>query len=405
MMDAFSEQISQLNPKRALNIIGNLRQGVPPQDDAFLFTKGRQELINYFEKKFSEIAKNNTQGIKFIQADYGHGKTHFLDMLAKLALSQNFVVSIVSLDRESAPFNKLEKVIPLIMDKIMIPTAYQGGLECLLQDWAKKVRGLDSNKILSSISENEDLQLLFPDFRLKLADYARAYNTPDGPLYESCLRIEKWFRGEESPAKTFRSIPAYLAAFVQFIKYLGYSGFIVMLDEAESITLLSRITHRDQANENLRQIIDSQDLGGFYFIFASTPSFLSGEDDRGAQTYPALWRRIADPLGQRAHQQALEKIIVELPQLDEMQLEQLASLIKQIYEIGCEGLINKVTEDHLRLLSKYVVDRTDKSVRTLVRSTVMLLDEAARDDQIDILSNYEMIVENILEDEERKRAL
>jgi len=404
-MDTFSEQIGQLKTKRALNIIGCLRQGVPPLDDAFLFTIGRKELIDYFGKKFSEISKYDMQGIKFIQADYGHGKTHFLDMLAKLALSQNFVVSIVSLDRESSPFNKLEKVIPLIMDKIMIPTANQGGLGRLLQYWAEKVRGLDSNKILLSINENEDLQLLFPDFRLKLVEYARAYNTPEGPSYEACLNIEKWFRGEEAKSKTFKNIPAYLAAFVQFIKYLGYSGFIVMLDEAESITLLSRITNRDQANENLRQIIDNQDLRGFYFIFASTPSFLSGEDDRGAQTYPALWRRITDPLGQHARQQALEKIIVELPQLDEMQLEQLACLIKQIYEIGYEKLITRVTEDHLKLLSKYVVDRTDKSVRTLVRSTVMLLDEATRDDQIDVLSNYEMIVENILEDEERKRAL
>ena len=404
-MNDFSEQIAQLKTKRAFNIIGCLRQGVPPLDDAFLFTLGREELIHYFEKKFSEIAKFDTHGIKFIQADYGHGKTHFLDMLAKLALSQNFVVSIVTLDRESSPFNKLEKVIPLIMDKIMIPSANQGGLSRILQKWAENVHGLDSNKILSSIDEDERLQLLFPDFRLKLLEYARAYNTPGGPSYEACLHIERWFRGEEAKSKTFKNIPAYLSAFVQFIKYLGYSGFIVMLDEAESITLLSRITNRDQANENLRQIVDNQDLKGFYFIFASTPSFLSGEDDRGAQTYPALWRRITDPLGQHAHQQALEKIIIELPQLNEIQFEQLACLIKQIFEIAYEKPMGRVTTDHLKLLSKYVVDRTDKSVRTLVRSTVMLLDEADRDDHFEVLSNYELIVENILQDEERKRAI
>lgn len=403
-MDVFSNQILQLQPKRAFLIIDSLRKGIPPLDDAFLFTIGREDLIGYFDKKLQEIAKYEIQGIKFIQADYGHGKTHFLDMLAKMALGHNFVVSLVTLDRESAPLHKLEIVVPLIMNNIMIQSASQGGLEHLLQDWAIKVKGCDSNKILGMFDENESLQSLFPDFRLKLRDYALAYNSPDGPSYEACLNIEKWFRGEETKQRTFRSIPSYLCAFVQFIKYLGYSGFVVMLDEAESITLLSRITNRDQANENLRQIIDNQDLRGFYFIFASTPSFLSGEDDRGAQTYPALWRRIADPLGQ-INQRALEKIIVELPQLDEKQLGQLASMIKQIYETAYEIKLNRVTDDHLMKLGDYVYSRSDKSIRTLVRSTVYLLDEARNDDQLNVLDNYELIVEKILLDEERKRAL
>ncbi len=400
-----NEKILNLTPKRASNIIGRLREGVPPQEDVSLFTIGREELVDYFYNKLREIASYETQGIKFIQADYGHGKTHFLDILAQLALGQNFVVSIVSLDRETAPFNKLEKVIPLIMDKIMLPSATHGGLERILETWAEGVRGWDNNKILRNINEDEDLQLLFPDFRLKLVEYARAYNSPDGPSYEACLNVEKWFRGEETKSKTFKNIPGFLAAFVQFVKHLGYSGFVVMLDEAESITLLSRINNRDQANENLRQIIDNQELRGFYFLFASTPSFLSGEDDRGAQTYPALWRRISDPLGQLTRQQALEKIIIELPQLNELQFGELACRIKQIYEVSPEGEVPRVTSEHLHMLSKYVIDRTDKSVRTLVRSTIMLLDESKRDDQLDVVSNYELIVEKVLREEERKRAL
>jgi hypothetical protein len=400
-----SELIHNLDPKRAYHIIENLRKGIPPFEDASLFTIGREELIDYFDKKFTEIQKYDSQGIKFIQADYGHGKTHFLDMLANLALSKNYVVSIVSLDRESSPFNKLEKVVPLIMGKIMTQSVRQNGLSRILQEWSENVKGWDSNKILQSIDENEKLQMLFPDFRLNLVNYARAYNAPAGQSYESCLNIEKWFRGEETKSKTFKNISGYLASFVQFIKYLGYSGFVVMLDEAESITLLSRITNRDQANENLRQMIDNQDLRGFYFLFASTPSFLSGEDDRGAQTYPALWRRIQDPLGHQINQKALEAIIVELPQLKEDQFWQLALFVRQIYEKMIEKPLSKVDNGHLKLLSNYVVVRSDKSVRTLVRSTVMLLDEAFRDDQLDVLSNYELIVENVLLDEERKRAL
>lgn len=399
-MPAEWDQMEPPSKERARNIVLRLREGVPPPEDVFLFSIGREDLFGYFESALQEIADFDQQGVKFIQADYGHGKTHFLDMLAQMALDRNFVVSIVTLDREKAPFNKLERVVPLIMDAVMTPSTRQGGLGRILQEWAQEVRDLDTNTILRQIDEEEDLQLLFPDFRLKLVEYARAYKRQS---LEECLRIEKWFRGEETKSKTFKSVPAYLAAFVQFIRHLGYSGFVVMLDEAESITLLSRITNRDQANENLRQIVDNQDLRGFYFVFASTPSFLSGEDDRGAQTYPALWRRISDPLGQIG-QRALDKIIVELPPLTTDEFSQLARRIKTIYEIGYDRQMPQVSNEHLQRLAEYVELRTDRSVRTLVRSTVMLLDESRRAEDLDVLSNYELIVERVIADEERRLA-
>lgn len=398
------EQMEPPSQKRARNVVNRLREGVPALEDVSLFTIGREDLLNYFDRAMQEIADFDQQGVKFIQADYGHGKTHFLDMLAQLALSRNFVVSIVTLDREQVPFNKLERVVPLIMGRIMTPSGRQNALGRILQEWAKKVRGLDVNTILRQIDEGEDLQLLFPDFRLRLVDYARAYNRQGGPGFEECLQIEKWFRGEETKSKTFKSVPAFLAAFVQFIRHLGYSGFVVMLDEAESITLLSRITNRDQANENLRQIIDNQDLMGFYFVFASTPSFLSGQDDRGAQTYPALWRRISDPLGQIG-QRALDKIIIELPALSTEEFSQLAHRIRTLYGVAFGREMPSVTDEHLQRLAEYVKLRTDKSVRTLVRSAVMLFDESRRDEDLDILANYELIVERVIQEEERRLAL
>lgn len=389
--------------ERSRTVITRLRRGVPPEEDVFLFSIGREDLLEYFERKLDEIAEFHQQEIKFIQADYGHGKTHFLDMLAEVALARNYVVSKVILDRETAPFNKLDKVVPLVMDAIMTPSARHGGLGRILRQWAEKAEHLDSNTILRQINEDEDLQLLFPDFQLKLVEYARAHNRPGGPFLEECLKTERWFRGEETKARTFKSVTHYLTAFVQFIRYLGYSGFLVMMDEAESITLLSRITNRDQANQNLREIIDNQKLEGFCFVFASTPSFLSGEDDRGAQTYPALWRRISDPLG-RIAQTSLDKTIVELPALSLEEFSQLALRVKEIYQIGYDQEMPQVKEEHLTALADYVKQRTDKSVRTLVRSTVMLLDEARRDESLDILGNYELIVETILQEEERERA-
>jgi len=204
MMDIQWEQMETPSRKQARTIVSGLRKGVPSLEDVCLFSIGREDLLSYFGRVLDEIAEFDQQGIKFIQARYGHGKTHFLDMLAQLAFSRNFVVSIVTLDREQAPFNKLERVIPLVMGQIMTPSARQNALGRILQEWAEKVRGADGNTILRNIDQDEDLQLLFPDFRLKLVEYARAHNRQGGPGFEDCLRIEKWFRGEETKSKTFK---------------------------------------------------------------------------------------------------------------------------------------------------------------------------------------------------------
>lgn len=403
-MATFWENMEVPSRKRANNVIKKLRDGVPSKDDVSLFAVGHRDLFEYFERALGEITEYDMQGIKFIQADYGHGKTHFLYLLAQLALHRNFIVSIVSLDRRKAPLNKLEMVLPLIMGNIMTPNASQGGLARILQEWARSVQGLDSNSILQQIDEDEGLQLLFPDFRMKLSEYARSYNRPEGPNHQACLLTENWFRGEGTPSKRVKSVSSFLSAFVQLVRHLGYNGFVAMLDEAESITMLSRITNRDQANENLRQIIDNQDMEGFYFVFASTPSFLDPDDDRGAKSYPALWRRISDPLG-NIGQSALDKVIIELPPLSEDEFTELSKRIKFIYEIAQGRQLPQVEEEHLRSLAEYVQMRTDRSVRTLVRSTVALLDEARQTVGLDVDSNYELIVERILEDEERRQTI
>jgi len=177
----------------------------------------------------------------------------------------------------------------------------------------------------------------------------------------------------------------------------------VMLDEAEAITSLSRISRRDLANENIRQIIDNDsNTEGFYFIFASTPTFLSGEDERGAQSYPALWRRISDPLP-NFRIDSPEKVIVELPKLTAEEFFQISQKIKKIYEKSIRKEFKNVTDNDLRALAEYVRRRTDQRVGTMVRSTVAILDEA-KSPNFDFSTSFEFLVEKAMEKESEERA-
>ena len=390
---------SILSTEQAYRIINALRKGTPPEEGVDLYSVGREQLLSYFDDKLIEVKKNGVSGVKLVSADWGHGKSHFLDLLRNLAFKHNFVVSKVVLHQSETPFDKLPIVIQRLMSNISTPENRVNGLEALLNNWSVRNKSKSEQEIFKSLTDMG----IYPDMRMKLVEYQRHYNCPTGPEYQQCLQVLKWFRGEETASKTFKNVREYLHSFIQFVHFLGYSGFVVLLDEAEAVTQLIGIKRRDLANENLRQIIDNdQDTQGFYFVFASTPTFLSGEDERGAQSYPALWRRISDPL-QGLQTDSLYKVIVELPNLTEEEFFKLAKKIKAVYEVARGQKLAMVNDSHLRSLSHYVQTRTDQRVGTMVRSTVAILDEATSPD-FDFLSRFEFIVEKAKEQETMDRA-
>ena len=393
------DNISTLPKDQAYRIIAALRKGTPPEEGVDLYSVGREQLLSYFNDKLIEIKDYGVSDVKLVSADWGHGKSHFLDLLRDLVLKYNFVVSKVELHSREVPFDQLPIVIQRIMANIATPKERKNGLEALLNDWSVRNKSKNEQEIFKFLKDID----IYPDMRMKLVEYQRYYNRVTGPEYQQCLQVLKWFEGKETKSKTFRDVREYLHSFVLFIRSFGYSGFVVMLDEAEAITSLSSISRRDLANENIRQIIDNvQDTPGFYFLFASTPTFLSGEDERGAQSYQALWRRINDPL-QGLRQDSLQKVIVDLPKLTEEEFFRLAQKIKVVYEVARGQNLTMVNDNHLRSLAHYVQNRTDQRVGTMVRSTVAILDEATSPD-FDFLARFEFIVEKAIEQEAIDRA-
>ena len=388
--------ISSLPRDQANRIISALRKGTPPEGATELFSVGREKLCSYFDNKLKEVKEYGISDVKFVSADWGQGKSHFLDLLRDIALKHNFVVSKVDLRSQSLPFDQLPLVIQGIMTKIVTPKVRENGLEALLDEWCESNKSNTDEEVFLSLKNLG----IFPDMRLKLIEYFRHYHGSD---YQGCSQVLRWFEGKETKSKTFKDIGEYIRSLVVLIRSLGYSGFVVMLDEAEAITSLSRISRRDLANENIRQIIDNDsNTEGFYFIFASTPTFLSGEDERGAQSYPALWRRISDPLP-NFRIDSPEKVIVELPKLTAEEFFQISQKIKKIYEKSIGKEFKNVTDNDLRALAEYVRRRTDQRVGTMVRSTVAILDEA-KSPNFDFSTSFEFLVEKAMEKESEERA-
>ena len=381
---------------RALRIIDSLRKGTPPKEEVDLVSVGREHLANYFREKLAQIKEFGLSDVKFISADFGHGKTHFLDILRQIAFELNFVVSDVELHSTDAPFDQLGVVVQRLMQGIATREFRRDGLTRILDNWAAGLAGKTEQEVYESLAD-----VSFAQMREKLVLYCLAHNSPTGIQFSSKNQVLRWFRGEETKSKTFTNVKEFLHGLVDFFRVAGRSGLVVMLDEAEAITSLSRVAKRDLANENIRQIIDNDHATeGFYFVFASTPTFF--DDARtGAPTYDALWRRIRPLFGQIAPR-SLEAVIVELPALDEDQFFELSQKIRSIYETA-KGKPSPVTDEHLRALASHVQRRTDRRVGTMVRSVVAALEDADSP-AFDLSAEYPLLVERIIEEEQRDRS-
>jgi hypothetical protein len=393
-----------VNREIAAKIISALRTGKPPHEYVGAIHVGYRPLLDYFREKLDEVRDLGVSDVKFVNADFGRGKSHFLDLIRLLAFERGFVVSRVLLDQRDVPFDKLEIVIQQIIRNIATAEFRENGFEKLLRKWAHEQTNKRPNDLYAEL---EDLPM--PQLRANLVEFGQATNT-DPPEPRTITDLMRWFRGEETPSKRVKSVHEYLHALTHFFRGIGYSGFVVMLDEAEAISSLTRGNRGSIANENIRQIIDNdQDSEAFYFVFASTPTFF--EPPPGGQvragdpitvySYPALRRRVENPLS-LMDPLSPDSVIVELPDLSESDFLELAGKIRDLAALAYGQPPVPVSDGDLVTLVGYVRSN-DPRVATLVRSVTSICDRARRPG-FAFRQMYEMIVERARQQVNRKAS-
>jgi P-loop Domain of unknown function (DUF2791) len=391
-----------LDRKAAKLIVNALRRGVPPRGQALELTVGRDREIDYFSRKLDEVAETGLSDVKFISAEIGGGKSHFLDILETLAKERNFVVSKVDLESRSTRFDHFEEVYRKLVGGIATEMHPNDGLTSILETWARQYQGATDTWIFAELRQIPELPA---QLRSALLEYGKAVAKDEGVI-ETLTDLISWISGEKVTAAQRKRLNVtapigrtnaaeMLRGLMGLFRVQGHSGFVVLLDEAESITSLMRVQDRNAANENIRSIIDGADENeGFYFVFATTPSFLDPAAIKGAATYQALWRRISDPLAGRGR--SLDRVIIELPALTEAEYAMLAVRIKEIAEIGV-GKPSQITAEQLGMLATYAQNQPSGRVSTLVRAAAQLLSDSYENPEFDFESEYIFVVEEAAE--------
>jgi len=111
----------------------------------------------------------------------------------------------------------------------------------------------------------------------------------------------QWFEGGKvgkkdlKPFQIFESLnktnsKRFLQSLLVFLKYLGYRGLVLLLDELETVIAQSASV-RNAAYENVRLLIDNTEQARYLHIFFSIiPDLILSE--KGLKSYDALWSRV-----------------------------------------------------------------------------------------------------------------
>lgn len=336
------EDIEQLKPFQARAIIEGLRKGIVPTEYVSFFTVGRQNWLKFVEEDLDYFIANGGGKVRFINGDYGDGKTHFMSVIQQLALQKNFASSFVVLTRD-VPIHKFEVVYQQIVAQLR--GNFEGiGIRSAIKCWVnkQKMSGEDPEALSTSLREVPGMSF---DFANALIGLLQVTDLPsseeEGDDSEEILY--QWFEGKKVAKKDLKKFHVFellnktnskqfLQSLIVFLKMTQHKGLVLFLDELETV-LAQGASIRNAAYENVRLIMDNTEHTQYLQLFFSLiPDVLLSE--KGFKSYDALWSRVrtvgdSDELNYRSTLVDLHKT-----PLKRQELIDLGIFLRKIHEIS-----------------------------------------------------------------------
>jgi hypothetical protein len=327
--------------------------GTPPEFGIEHFTVGLEPYLKVIEDEYLDgILKYNLSSFKLITGNYGGGKTHFLYTVRDLAFRHNYCVAYVSLNPTECPFDKLELVYRGIAANLIaprpadLPTAvWDKGIESVVRKWHDDQRKLHDRtdslrKYLETLPTTESTS-----FSNAMRGAFASLMAEDGEGFND---VVQWLKGEDvakevriqhriseriDKATAFRV----LRSLIQWVHAIGYTGLILLFDEAERGMSISSSRDKRRALDNLRQLVDecgNSRLPGAMVLYAVPDENLLLEGSGGV--YEALKQRLrsafneTNPVGVRIN---LEELGIEPVEFLKRLGSRLADLFDAAYAV------------------------------------------------------------------------
>jgi len=341
------KDIEQLKPFEARAIIEGLRKGIVPREYVSFFSVGRQNWFKFVEEDLDYFIANGGGKVRFINGDYGDGKTHFMSVIQQLALQKKFASSFVVLTRNT-PIYKFEIVYQEIVSQLR--GNFEGiGIRDAIKYWIKeqKMNEQDIEVLSASLREIPGLGL---DFANALIGLLEVYFSPSisssqdaGENINPEEILYQWFEGKKVARKDLKRFHVFellnktnskqfLQSLIVFLKMINHKGLILFFDELETV-LAQGASIRSAAYENVRLLMDNTEhTQNLQLFFSLIPDVLLSE--KGFKSYDALWSRVrtvgdSDDLNYRSTLVDLHKTPLKLQELVDLGVS-----LRKIHEIS-----------------------------------------------------------------------
>lgn len=370
-------QETTIKPKEATSIINSLLGGVVPKIGVQHIAVGRSAEVKAVLTALEDV-KNGHSLVKFWIGDFGSGKSFMMHLLNTVAMKQKFVVANADFTPENRLYSNDGKAVALyasIMDNIAIQTKPEGGaLPTLLEKWIEQVlvkTATDAGISIGDIREpkhapsvnaaitktiNELTDVGGFDFGLVVMKYYEGYITDNEQLRRSALR---WLKGEYRTKTEARqdlgvreiindtNYYDMLKNFCRLFVSIGYSGFMVNLDEAINLYKISTAVAREKNYEKILTIYNDCFQGkvtNLFFNFAGTREFLENER-RGLFSYQALKSRLETNKFESLEVRDFAQPVIRLFPLSHAEIFVLLQNLKSIFDLNYKTNIDIADED------------------------------------------------------------
>lgn len=386
-----------IRPRKRDAVIQALRAGVAPSQGIELLQVGREREVQTIVKDLERIADEGA-AFRLISGEYGSGKTFLLHLARQVALKKG----VVTLHADLSPNRRLvsskghaRALYSELVKNMATQTKPEGqALGNIIEKFVQSCL-TESQSTGEAVEQLIHLKLL-PlqnyvggyDMTNVLQQYALAHESGDDAKKEAAMR---WLRGEfttKTDAKNALGVRTIiddqmlfdaLKLLAHFVSIAGYSGALVICDEAVNIFKITNAQSRKSNYEKILTILNSTlqgDVQHFGMMIGITPEALE-DPRRGLFSYEALASRLRP--NEFAKQTGLTDFnhpVITLPSLSEEELFLLLTNIRNVFA-GGDPSKHLITDDGLQSFMihchKNIGEAYFKTPRETARSFVNLL--------------------------------
>jgi len=306
-----------LTEATARDIVDALRAGTVPAEGLEHVAVGVDRIVETIREELKHVASGRS-GLKALRGEWGSGKTFLARRVLADASDSNFATSYVTLSTQETRLHKPQEIYRAIVLGLMLPGVRKGALAQVIERWiARHVRAVIETDGFAETDARHDAAVArrveralgdvaaeAPSFAMALSAYYAKKREEDFALARGLLGVLAADPNVGTAARKAAGLKgplegpmayAYLKALLRVIFDAGFSGLVVVLDEADRVVTY-RGPERHASYEELRRLVDAigaHDFPGLYVLVTGTRAFFEGK--HGIKEYGALEQRLAVP--------------------------------------------------------------------------------------------------------------